>query len=77
MKEKDVGDTYLYTYKTWLSNVVPTLFIFNYFLLEKKIRLYEFFFGYGRVLTFDLRLQHENGTPQASRLPTSFDEQLK
>lgn len=28
-------------------------------------------------LTFGFRLQQENGTPQASRLPTSRDEQLK
>lgn len=27
--------------------------------------------------TFGLRLQHENGTPQASLLPTSREEQLK
>lgn len=27
--------------------------------------------------TFGLRLQHEKGTPQASRLPTNCEEQLK
>lgn len=30
-----------------------------------------------KVLTLVFLLQHENGTPQASLLPTSLDEQLK
>jgi len=30
-----------------------------------------------KILTFGFRLQQENGTPQASLLPTSLDEQLK